>query len=56
VFVTKKLFGQELPTKSFLDDPENGPFWIAGLVVAALIGTLVGWLAVRYDWGRKSRY
>jgi hypothetical protein len=27
-----------------------------GLVVSIVVCTLTGWLAVRYDWGWKSRY
>jgi hypothetical protein len=28
--------------------------WISGLIVDIILGTLLAWLAVRYDWGRKN--
>jgi hypothetical protein len=28
----------------------------AAMILTTLVSTLVAWLAVRYDWGRKSRY
>jgi hypothetical protein len=28
----------------------------AGLLLSFIVSTLIAWLAVRYDWGRKSRY
>jgi hypothetical protein len=26
------------------------------MLINFVVGTLVAWLAVRYDWGRTSRY
>jgi ABC-type transport system involved in multi-copper enzyme maturation permease subunit len=28
--------------------------WISGLIFDTILGTLLAWLAVRYDWGRKN--
>jgi hypothetical protein len=35
-------------------DSVDTPVWIFGLVFDTLFGTLLAWLAVRYDWGRKN--
>jgi ABC-type transport system involved in multi-copper enzyme maturation permease subunit len=37
-----------------LDGPAAAPMWIAGLAFDAIVGTLLGWLAVRCDWGRRN--
>jgi ABC-type transport system involved in multi-copper enzyme maturation permease subunit len=55
VFGVCKLVGRELPP-TYLDGPEGVNVWLAGCVAVAVVGTVLGWLAVRYDWGRKSRY
>jgi hypothetical protein len=36
-------------------DP-SAPEVIFGLAVSFAISTIVAWLAVRYEWGKKSRY
>jgi ABC-type transport system involved in multi-copper enzyme maturation permease subunit len=35
-------------------DSVGTPVWIVGLVFDMLFGTLLAWLAVRHDWGRKN--
>jgi hypothetical protein len=55
VEIGSKALGHKLPPMYF-DSPESTPVYMTGLAVVAIVGTLVGWLAVRYDWGRKSRY
>jgi hypothetical protein len=29
---------------------------VLGMILSFVMSTLVAWLAMRYDWGRKSRY
>lgn len=54
-FALQRLFQVEgLVDK--LGEPEARPVWIGALTLAAVLGTLVGYFSVRYDWGRKSRY
>ena len=44
-------------------DPNPSIWWeptvmqvATGLITSFVISTLIAWLAMRYDWGRKSRY
>jgi hypothetical protein len=30
--------------------------FVVGLILTFVACTLIAWLAVRYDWGKKSRY
>jgi hypothetical protein len=54
-YLVETLLGQE-GLMNALGEPEARPVWIALLIFAAVVGTLVGYFSVRYDWGRKSRY
>jgi hypothetical protein len=49
------LLGREFPADCW-DSPASVPVWLAGFAIVAVAATLLGWLAVRYDWGRRSRY
>jgi hypothetical protein len=40
----------------WLEGPQSTPLWLAMLLVASVFATTLGWLAIRYDWGRKSSY
>ena len=53
VYLAQWLAGQE-QHEFLLDRPEGTWIWIAAMAIAAVVSTVVGWLAVRYDWGRRS--
>jgi ABC-type transport system involved in multi-copper enzyme maturation permease subunit len=40
----------------WLEGPQSTPLWLAMLIVASIFAATLGWLAIRYDWGRKSSY
>ena len=55
--------GSTLFHRYFLDEPsrpffsaESGPLMAIAMGVVVFATLILGWLAVRYDWGRKSRY
>jgi ABC-type transport system involved in multi-copper enzyme maturation permease subunit len=41
-------------SKRMFDEPTVIWYWTAGLALDAVVGALIGWLAVRNDWGRKN--
>jgi hypothetical protein len=53
-FALQRLFQVEgLVDK--LGEPGARPVWIGALILAVVVGTLVGYFSIRYDWGRKGR-
>jgi len=42
--------------KYLLDEPQGTWVWLAAMMFATVLANFVAWLALRNDWGRKSRY
>lgn len=45
----------ELPRYGWMEPVDHAPV-VLGLTLSFFASTAIAWLAVRYDWGRKSRY
>lgn len=45
-----------VPPEFPLDGPNGKTFVVVGMITASVLSVIVGWLAVRYDWGHKRGY
>jgi hypothetical protein len=56
VWIVLALFGWTQVPENWPDLLEETSTIVSGLVAGFVFSTLLAWLAVRYDWGCKSRY